>query len=253
MLDSISRFDNRVASYRRGRPSYPYAVLACLCEVYHLRPVACVADVGAGTGLLTRLLLTAGCTVYAVEPNAQMRHMAATQLGGHPGYRSSAGSAEATRLPAHSVDFVTAGQAFHWFQQDAAREEFRRILRPGGWVALVWNERRERGTPLLEGYQALVERFGEQIAQVDHAHVVDASTLARFFGAGGYATYTFEQRQPLSHSGLSDRLTSTSYMPGPDHAAYGALRQAIDALFVSTAVRGCVEMIYDTRLYVGRV
>lgn len=253
MLDSVSRFDNRVASYRRGRPSYPYAVLACLRQVYGLRPVACVADVGAGTGLLTRLLLTAGCTVYAVEPNAQMRHTAAAQLGGHPGYRSNAGSAEATHLPPRSVDFVTAGQAFHWFQQEAARAEFRRILRPGGWVALVWNERRVRGTPLLDGYQALVERFGAHVAQVDHTHVADASTLAGFFREGDYATHTFEQRQPLSRSGLVDRLASTSYMPGPDHAAYGALLEAIDALFAAAAVRDRVEMIYDTRLYVGRV
>ncbi|MBK8797001.1 MAG: class I SAM-dependent methyltransferase [Anaerolineales bacterium] len=131
MSDSINRFSNRVETYVRARPAYPYAVLACLVERYGLGPIATVADVGAGTGLLTRLLLTAGCTVHAIEPNPRMAAAAERMLGGHPGYRSQLGAAEATGLPDRSIDFVTAGQAFHWFDIPAARQEFRRILRSG--------------------------------------------------------------------------------------------------------------------------
>lgn len=253
MAGTIERFDNRVASYVRGRPHYPTALLTCLVAEYGLGPRAVVADVGAGTGLLTRLLLTAGCAVHAVEPNAHMRAAADALLGGRPGYTSWAGSAEATTLPARSVDFVVAGQAFHWFDPLATQAEFRRILRPGGWVALVWNVRREVGTPFLRGYQALIEHFGIDYAQVDHTHVVDAARLTTFFGATGYVQHTFTNRQPLDLAGVIDRIASTSYMPAPDHPTYPALLAAIEALFTETAQQGRVLMEYATNLYIGRL
>ena len=251
MPDTVARFDNRVATYVRARPTYPHTVLTCLVQEYGLGPVAHVADVGAGTGLLTRLLLTAGCSVCAIEPNARMRAAADALLGGHPGYRSAAGTAEATLLPARSVEFVTAGQAFHWFDPAAARVECRRILRPGGWVALLWNVRRETGAPFLAGYQALVEQFGIDYAQVDHTHVVDATRLAEFFGAAGYAHHTFANHQPLDLAGVIDRLGSTSYMPAPDHPTYPALLAAIRTLFEATAQQNRVILEYTTNLYIG--
>lgn len=261
MPETVARFDNRVTSYVRGRPHYPAALLAYLVAEYSLGPRSVVADVGAGTGLLTRLLLTAGCTVHAVEPNAYMRAAADALLGGHPGYISRAGSAEATTLPDRSVDFIVAGQAFHWFDPAAAQVEFRRILRPGGWVALIWNVRRETGTPFLAGYQALIEQFGVDYAQVDHTHVVDAARLSRFFGAdgytdgytGGYIQRTFVNRQSLDLAGVIDRITSTSYMPAPDHPTYPALLAAIHTLFATTAQQGRAIMEYATNLYIGQL
>lgn len=251
-MDTVQRFDNRVESYVRSRPHYPYAVLACLVEQYGLGPVSIVADVGAGTGLLTRLLLTAGCTVYAVEPNERMRLAAAALLGGHPGYHSVAATAEATALPARSVDFVTAGQAFHWFAPPVARQEFQRILRPGGRVALVWNARREQGSLFLDGYQAITAQFGLDYTQVNHAHVVDAATLNAFFGAAGYRQHTFVNQQSLDLPGVIDRLSSTSYMPAPSHPTYPAMVAALEKLFAAAAQHDRVVMEYDTNLYVGR-
>ncbi|HAJ38638.1 MAG TPA: SAM-dependent methyltransferase [Chloroflexi bacterium] len=253
MAETVARFDNRVTSYVRGRPHYPAALLACLVAAYGLGPRSVVADVGAGTGLLTRLLLTAGCTVHAVEPNAHMRTAADALLGGHPGYISRAGSAEATTLPDRSVDFIVAGQAFHWFDPASAQVEFRRILRPGGWVALIWNVRRETGTLFLAGYQALIEQFGVDYTQVDHTHVVDADRLSRFFGADGYTQHTFANRQSLDLAGVIDRITSTSYMPAPDHPTYPALLAAIHTLFATTAQQGRAIMEYTTNLYIGRL
>lgn len=252
-MDTVNRFTNRVAMYVRARPSYPHGVLRCLVETYGLGPVSRVADVGAGTGLLTRLLLTAGCAVTAVEPNDRMRAAADAVLGGHPGYTGRSGTAEATGLADRSVDFVTAGQAFHWFDVPAAHTEFRRILRPGGYVVLVWNTRRNSGTPFMDGYQQIIATFGLDYTEVDHAQVVTDQTLAAFFDAGSYAEYDFANQQMLDVEGVIGRLSSTSYMPAPDHPRYGAMVDAVRALVAETAVHGKVAMLYDTQLLVGRL
>ena len=139
--DPTRRFTNRVANYARYRPGYPPAVLTCLRDECGLSPGSTVADVGSGTGILTELFLANGNHVYAVEPNEAMRQAAELSLAHYPGFTSVDGRAEATTLADDSVDFVTAGQAFHWFDAAASRVEFNRILRPGGYTALVWNAR----------------------------------------------------------------------------------------------------------------
>ena len=135
----------------------------------------------------------------------------------------------------------------------AARAEFRRILRPSGYAALVWNARRDSGTPFMDGYQQIIDTFGLDYTEVDHAHVVDEQTLAGFFGAGGYAEHGFTNQQILDLEGVIGRLSSTSYMPAPDHPRYGAMVEAVRKLVSATAVRGKVAMLYDTQLFVGRI
>ena len=163
--DPTARFTSRVDDYVRARPGYPPEVVRLLETECALGPGKSVADVGSGTGILTRDLLETGATVYAVEPNAAMREAAEAALeplsppgerGRGEGFVSLAATAEATTLPDAAVDLVIAAQAFHWFDRDAARQEFSRILREPRWVALVWNERAESGTPFLEGYETLL-------------------------------------------------------------------------------------------------
>jgi ubiquinone/menaquinone biosynthesis C-methylase UbiE len=141
MRDSKERFSDRVDDYRKYRPGYPEAVLQVLEERCGLSPSSVVADIGSGTGILTGMLLSKAHTVYAVEPNAPMRSAAEEDYRDHPAFRSVAGSAEATTLPSRSVDLITAAQAFHWFDPEKAKAEFRRILRKEGNIALIWNER----------------------------------------------------------------------------------------------------------------
>ena len=138
--DPTARFTERVADYAAHRPSYPPEVIGVLAREGVLRPDDVVADVGSGTGILTRLLLAHGNTVHAVEPNAAMAEEARARLGGNPRFRPVSGRAEATGLPDASCDVVTAAQAFHWFDVDGARRELRRILRPGGPVVLTWSD-----------------------------------------------------------------------------------------------------------------
>src|SRR4029453_17979120 len=126
MSDSIQRFSSRVEDYIKYRPSYPPALLDTLVTQCRLTPTAEVADIGSGTGLLSELFLRNGNRVYGVEPNREMREAGERLLSAYPSFVSVDGRAEATMLDDASVDFVTAGQAFHWFDPPHARREFMR-------------------------------------------------------------------------------------------------------------------------------
>src|SRR5688572_11145173 len=155
-MDSATRFSNRVDDYIKYRPGYPGAIVDFLTAACGLTPAAVIADVGSGTGILSELFLKQGNRVFGVEPNQEMREAAERILAGYPSFTSVAGSAEATSLPAQSVDYITAAQAFHWFERERARAEFERILKPGGWVLLLWNERRTDTTAFLRDYEELL-------------------------------------------------------------------------------------------------
>jgi SAM-dependent methyltransferase len=212
-----------------------------------------VVDVGSGTGILTELLLHHSASVYAVEPNAAMRAAAEAQLDMTPGFQSIDGRSEATTLPDACADLITAGQAFHWFEPVATRVEFERILKPGGWVALIWNERKEDGSEFLRAYQELLEQFGTDFRAVEHKYVADAPALQRFFGPGGYTEQRFANQQVLDWEGLAGRLTSTSYVPAPDDPRYGPMIEHLRQIFDSTQRGGTVVMPYETTLNWGRL
>lgn len=252
MTEPTERFSNRVESYVRARPSYPPALLDLLAERCGLSAQAVVADIGSGTGILTRLLLDHGSAVYAVEPNAAMRGAAEAALGGYPGFTSVAATAEATTLLDSSVDLVTAGQAYHWFDPPRARREFARILRPGGYVALIWNDRRPGGTPFLEGYEQLLLTYGTDYTTVTHTRISEAD-LQGFFGAAPLQRAAFPNRQTLDLEGLRARLVSSSYTPAPGQPGHAEMLEALAALFAQHQVAGLVAMDYDTLVFYGRL
>ena len=145
--DPTQRFSSRVENYIRYRPGYPHAIVELLQNECHLTPDSVIADVGCGTGMFARLFLENGNRLFGIEPNAEMRKAGDDFLAGYPKFQSIDGKAETTTLPDRSVDFVTAAQAAHWFHRQDARREFVRILKPGGWAVMVWNERRHQATP----------------------------------------------------------------------------------------------------------
>ena len=114
MSDSTTRFSVRVPYYHQFRPRYPASMLDVL-ETYGLTPESVVADIGAGTGISSELFLSYGCTVYAIEPNVEMRAASERYYGEQPNFHAIGGGAEATTLAERSIDWVVAGQAFHWF------------------------------------------------------------------------------------------------------------------------------------------
>ena len=160
MLDPTKRFSNRVENYVKYRPAYPSEIIGLLEVECGLTPASVIADVGSGTGILSELFLKHGNRVFGVEPNREMRAAGDKLLAKYSNFSSIDGAAEATTMVNTSVDIIAAGQAFHWFDRQRSRAEFERILKPGGWVVLLWNGFRVETSPLNNAYQQLVLEYG---------------------------------------------------------------------------------------------
>ncbi|HZS04687.1 MAG TPA: class I SAM-dependent methyltransferase [Blastocatellia bacterium] len=252
MTDSTHRFSSRVDNYIKYRPTYPPAIIETLREECGLKPASVIADIGSGTGILTELFLRNGNPVFGVEPNPEMREAGERLLSGYSNFVSVTGTAEATTLPDHSVDLVTAGQAFHWFDRAKARVEFARILKPDGWVALVWNERLVSVTPFLADYEEWLMRYATDYAQVDHRQI-DESMLAEFFGSRSFRLKTFPNRQVFDLDGVKGRALSSSYVPEAGHPHFDEMLSALEQIFQKHATEGRVSFEYETRMYFGQL
>lgn len=246
-LNSTERFSNRVADYVKYRPDYPSALIAYLTECCGLRSSQVVADIGSGTGLLTQLLLKQGNPVYGVEPNAKMRAAAEEFLQIYPRFKSVAGQAEATRLESHSVDWIVAGQAFHWFDQRATRQEFDRILKPDGWLALIWNSRL-MSDPFQQAYEGFLLTHAPDYSVVSQRRP-SAETLAEFFAPAKMETATFDHQQIFDFEGLKGRLLSCSYAPKEDAENYGEMIDALRSLFYKCSHQDQLFFRYTTHVY----
>jgi SAM-dependent methyltransferase len=248
--DAKQRFSSRVADYVRYRPSYPSALLDLLSGECALRSGHVIADIGSGTGFLSELFLKNGNRVYGIEPNKEMREAGEEYLASYDGFSSIEGSAEATTLDDSSIDFITAGQSFHWFEPDAARREFVRILKPNGWMLIAWNDRRMEEAPFTRAYENILERFG-----IDYKNVKDSYPEAQRIR--GFLS-TFSQRdlpndQTLDWDSLCGRLRSSSFTPPPGHSNYAPMIAELRKLFDAYQQNGQVRMDYFTRIYYGRL
>jgi SAM-dependent methyltransferase len=246
-----ARFSDRVEDYVRYRPGYPPQVLELLRAECGLRPAHVIADIGSGTGALTRLLLENGNSVFAVEPNAAMREAGNQLLGSFDKLTSIAGTAEETTLPSRFVDFVTAAQAAHWFNREQARAEFVRILKPGGWCVLIWNERRTAATGFLRDYEQLLLTYGTDYKEVRHERTT--ATIHEFFASAPYQENTFELRQQFDYEGVSGRLLSSSYAPLAGRPNHEPMMRELQSIFNAYAQKGTVEFENNTRVFYGQL
>lgn len=251
MTDSVARFSNRVDNYAKYRPSYPPGIMDIFKTQCGLTATSIVADVGSGTGILSELLLKNGNQVFGVEPNAAMREAAERLLKEFPNFVSIDATAEATTLEASSVDLITAAQAFHWFDREKARAEFARILRPGGCVALIWNERRLDSTAFLRDYEQLLLRFGTDYEKVRHENV--AGGIGQFFAPANFEMKSLDNVQHFDFESLKGRTRSASYTPEPGDPNFAPLFARLEELFKTHQRGGTVDFEYDTRIYYGRL
>jgi SAM-dependent methyltransferase len=249
--DSINRFSNRVENYIKYRPHYPDEVIDLLKEECGLTRQSVIADIGSGTGILTELFLKNGNAVFGVEPNRPMREAAERLLAEYQGFTSIDGAAEGTKLAERTIDFVVAGQAFHWFDQKLAREEFSRILKPKGWVALIWNERRIDSTAFLYSYEQMLLKYSTDYQDVRHENAYEY--IATFFAPGEFKLKSFANHQHFDFAGVKGRLLSSSYAPAPDAENFGAMIAEVRNIFDQHAKAGQVVFEYDTRVYFGQL
>src|ERR1700735_1193952 len=229
--NATSRFSDRVENYVLYRPGYPRETLRTLETECGRLPGHVIPDIASGTGIWTRMLLENGNKVFGVEPNSEMRKAGEGLLVRFPKFNSVAGTAEATTLRDQSVDFVTAAQAAHWFDRERSRREFLRVLKPGVWLALLWNERLTDTTEFLRAYEQLLLTYGTDYQEVRHENTTSA--VHEFFDPAGFEERVFATRQEFDDAALEGRLLSSSYAPGPDHPNHSAtlrdLRRIFDA------------------------
>jgi SAM-dependent methyltransferase len=247
-LSSSDRFLGRVEAYARYRPSYPAAAVDLLVNRCGLRPGADVVDLGSGTGILSALLLQRGARVFGIEPNEEMRGYSDRALGGE--FRSESGTAENTHMPDRFFDLLVAGQAFHWFDPQKARVEALRILKPGAWAALFWNERQTGVIPFLEDYEALLRRYAPEYDAVTRLRAQEGG-ISQFFGHRPQLA-TFPNQQVLDFDGLAGRVMSSSYAPMPDRPEHEPLMAGLRNVFDSHQRDGKVVFPYRTLVYFGQ-
>ena len=249
--DAKQRFSNRVADYLRYRPGYPTAALALLRTECGLRSGQVIADVGSGTGFLSELFLKNGNRVYGIEPNQAMREAGEDYLASYDSFVSVDASAEATALENATIDFVTAGQAFHWFEPAAARLEFQRILKPSGWVVVMWNER-QMDSAFANAYEQLLVKYGTDYQRVRESYP-ESGKMQEFFAGGAVSQRSVPNAQSLDWEGLVGRLRSSSYAPQEDQPNYAPMLAALEELFRANQQDGHVRMEYATQVYFGRL
>lgn len=251
MSDPVTRFSNRAENYARYRPSYPAEVIEILKSECGLTETSVIADVGSGTGILSGLFLKNGNFVFGIEPNAAMRLSAERLLKQSAKFVSIDATAEATSLESESVDFITAAQAFHWFDRDRAKIEFARVLKPAGWVVLIWNERRLDSTVFLREYENLLLTYGTDYEKVRHENVT--GEIAKFFSPAGCELKILENSQHFDFESLRGRVLSSSYTPDQAHPNFNAMLAKLEELFNTNQKDGIVTFEYETRVYYGHL
>ncbi|MEI7986160.1 MAG: class I SAM-dependent methyltransferase [Armatimonadota bacterium] len=252
MLPPTERFSDRVTDYVRARPSYPEQVIGLLEEKCGLDSDSFVADIGCGTGIFTQQLLNIGCLVVGIEPNEAMLQAAIDNLGDHEQFLAVNGSGESTGLADHCVDLITVAQAFHWLSPSEARQEFHRILKPKGWVALVWNERKSSGSQFLEGYEKVLKDFAPEYSQVKHRNNSEGDILAWFQNPDA-RVHVYENNQLIDLNGLLGRAFSSSYVPAAGTMGRELIEQELTNLFTRTSQNDLVSFEYETKVFIGQL
>jgi SAM-dependent methyltransferase len=247
----VARFSDRAEDYAKYRPHYSPDIITALQQACGLQPEHVIADVGCGPGMLAEIFLQNGNRVIGVEPNREMRLAGEKYLAAYPNFSMVDGSAEATTLAPRSVDFVIAGQAFHWFRPREARVEFARILKPGGWAVLVWHDRDSQSTPFLHAYEAFVRQHSTDYERVTH-RLINYATLQHFFGLHRMQQIQQHNRQQLDFDALRGRLLSSSYIPKSGER-HDAMIAALPHLFSTHATDGHVALEYETKIYYGHL
>ena len=251
MVNNAEVFTPLAADYARYRPGYPTELLDDIAAVCGMQPTWQIADIGSGTGNLAGLFLQAGYQVVGVEPNREMREAAERQLASYPAFRSLDGTAENIPLANQSIDLITVGQAIHWFDVEQARNEFLRILRPGGWVAVTWNDGASQDTAFAQAYGVLKHTYAQM--RTVACDVPLSTGVESLFGAEIPRHTSFPHTQLFDLSGFLGRIRSSGVLPLPGAPGCDEITERLTDLFHHHQENGQVEFHYTAQLYFGQL
>ena len=248
-MDYTTRFDGKGEIYAKARPKYTAALFEYFRNTLHIPAGSVFADVGSGTGIFTEQLLHCGYRVFAVEPNADMRKQAEEKLSHNENFVSVNGSDADMKLPSHSVDYIAAAQAFHWFDAEAFRKECRRVLKPGGLVILVYNSRDESAA-CTKALAALRQNFTPEFRGFSNG--ISDETCRAFF-AGNCEIFRADNTQIYDRQGYLNRVQSSSYSLKESDARYAEYLKEINEIFDRFSAEGQVTVPTETVAYIGDV
>lgn len=252
-FNSTSRFSKTIEFYHKYRPDYPKQIIEILTKQCGLTPNKVIVDIGMGTGIFSQLLLENGNTVIGIEPNHDMLQQAKYLLEHYPTIKFIHASAEKTTLVDHTIDIITSAQAFHWFERAKTKHEFKRILKPNGWVILIWNLRNNDASAFMRGYEELLQNYGTDYKQVAAENVTD-QTIIDFFHPNPVIISSLPNEQIVDWEHFKGRLLSTSYIPhDEDEPNFQSMLIAAKKLFDQHQQGEQVKFCYDTKIYFGKL
>jgi len=250
-LKPTERFSDRVENYMKYRPGYPLEIIAFLKKECELSDVSIIADIGSGTGILSKIFLDNGNKVFAVEPNKEMRNAAEKFFKQNKNFISIPSTAENTELKTQNIDFIIVGQAFHWFDINKTKIEFKRILRNNGYVILIWNSRISK-EGFMNDYENLLLKFGTDYENVNHDNI-DESVIKNFYSPYDYKEITFPNYQEFDYEGIKGRLLSSSYIPAEGSNNCCDMLNYLENIFEKNNKKGKIKMEYKTVVYYGKL
>jgi len=253
-----SKFDGKGMIYSKFRPSYPKEFIEYLQYRVGINKGSIIADIGSGTGILSRLLLDIGEKVIAVEPNKSMREVAESDLSKYKNFVSVNATAESTTLDDNSVDFITAAQAFHWFDRNLFKIESKRVLKPFGKVILVWNTR-VLTSESEEDYEKIIRKFcpdfegfsGRKLSALYNNIGIESENEFELFFDGEYEEMTFKNDKINNLESFLGGALSASYAPNQQDENYPAFIAELEECFNKHAINGKLVMPFVTGSYVG--
>jgi len=248
---SLGKFDGMGKIYSAARPSYPNRLIDFIFSGY-ARDEILIADIGSGTGILTRLLLERGAVVYAVEPNADMKAVAEENLSGYNNFISINGTAEKTGLEDNFIDMITAAQAFHWFDLNEFKKECGRILKKDGNVFLIWNVRGENNDIFISYNAAMKKYCPGYSGQAGGMEFNEINKFEIFFG-GAYEETIYENDLTYDRDGFIRRALSTSYALKKNDPGYPAFTGELGDIFDRFNENGIIKIPNQTQCYSGRL
>ncbi|WP_449536373.1 class I SAM-dependent methyltransferase [Ferdinandcohnia sp. Marseille-Q9671] len=251
-MASTDKFTDKAEIYAKYRPSYPNEYIEYVISEANLTKESMIADIGSGTGILSKQLLEKGYTVIGVEPNDDMRTVAEQTLMPGSRYISVKAAAESTTLEDNSIDLVTVGQAFHWFHMKKFKLECQRILKQDAKVSLVWNSR-DSSSDINKESAVVCQQYCPNFKGFSGGMEEKPIPFHEFFKEGKYDVTFFRNDLEFDVDGFLGRYLSASYSPKENDKEYDSFIAALTDLFDKYSNNGMITIPNITRSYLGIV